>query len=275
MTVRYGSAVNEVASLSSERLPGCSVEHVQVDLRFPDLPPAFDGLRIGMLSDLHIARRTRTVDALVDWTAAQSVDLWAVTGDVLEGLEGVPQVARIVEVMRAPLGCFAVAGNNDHRCYTLPEGPPALFREVGLPLLDNTHTVLSRGGARVALIGVDDPYRAKDDLPRAVEGVDDGLFRVLLAHSPGVVFHAAAAGVRLLLAGHTHGGQIRLPWVGALMARSGVRGCGRRMAAGAFSVDQVVAYVSRGIGTSWIALRVFCPPEVTTLRLHREERRDA
>jgi hypothetical protein len=209
------------------------------------------------------------VDTLVKWTAAQTVDLWAVVGDVVEALDAVPHVARIVDAMHAPLGCFAVAGNNDHRCYPDGEGPVALFREVGLPLLNNTHTAITRGSGSLALIGVDDPYRGRDDLGRAVAGLGGGLFRLLLAHSPGMVFGAAAAGVRLMLAGHTHGGQIRIPGIGAVVARSGVRGCGRRMAAGAFSVDQTVAYVSRGIGTSWVALRLFCPPEVTTLCLHR------
>jgi len=137
------------------------------------------------------------------------------------------------------------------------------------------------GGERIFVIGVDDPFTNSDDLDRALSGVPKEAFKILLAHSPSIARKAIDAGIDLVLCGHTHGGQFRLPRIGAIYVRTGFR---RSISAGLYEGEtlwQAVGrspeqaaytkiYVSRGIGTSHFPLRFLCPPEIAVLRLRRE-----
>jgi len=269
--VAYGPDVLCARAVSASPVGG-PVEHVDVVLGFASLPAEFSGLRIGLLSDLHFpGRAVALLPHVRNWALAREVDLWAVTGDLVDGKRGMGPARELIAALSAPYGVYAVAGNNDNRVFGPGAPATAALEGMGATVLRNRSVLLRRDRAELPLVGVDDPSRLRDDLAAAMRGVDDHPFKLLLAHSPGVVFRAAAAGASLVLSGHTHGGQIRLPRIGALAARTRQRGCGRKMAAGLFSVDDTAVYVSRGLGTSLLPVRILCPPEVTTITLLREE----
>jgi uncharacterized protein len=270
--VRYGRDVAALDRRVKQKLVGGALEHVHCEVRLSRLPAEFDGLRIGLVTDLHFGHRAPFLDAMLDWIPRQEVDLWAVTGDLYEAREGETALRRLVPLLRAPLGRFAVPGNNDNRVFAREGGPDAPLAALGLTVLTNRSVWLERGSDRVLLAGTDDPSRQLDRLDEALARADAGAFVLLLSHSPDVIFRAAKRRIPFIIAGHTHGGQIRLPLLGVLHAGTRTRGCGPRMAEGAMQAGETVCYVSRGTGESILPFRFRCPGEVTTFTLRRAER---
>ena len=117
------------------------------------------------------------------------------------------------------------------------------------------------------IIGIDDPhYYGCDDLPQAVKGVPDGSFKILLVHTPEMLREAHQAGISLYLCGHTHAGQICLPWIGPLVINAD---CRRSFVSGTWRYGEMCGYTNPGCGTSLLPVRFLCPPEITLITLHR------
>jgi hypothetical protein len=233
-------------------------------LSFPDLPAEFDGLRICHFSDLHIRRPGPLYDELVDYLRARTFDLGCCTGDI--GYSTGTHLRRMLGVMRAVLaaarprlGWFLVRGNNDSR--------PLLRRleEEGAYYLVNRSMRLGRSDV-LYVVGVDDPHYEHDDLDAALVDVPEGAFKLLLAHSPDIIDKAQRRGVRLVLCGHTHGGQIRLPLAGALITQTRV---GRRYAWGLKRKRGTLIFTTSGVGFTFIPVRINCPSEVANITLRR------
>lgn len=255
----------------------------------PVLPPDAEPLRILHLSDLHLTpgqhRKQRWVAAL----AGTDPDLVVVTGDNLAHPDAVPAVAQALGPLLELPGAF-VFGSNDYagpvwrsplsyfdrdRAYVQGEPLPyedlrALLVGAGWADLNNARTMLKAGGRTVEAVGVDDPHVVRDDYP-AVAGPASPVadLHLGLVHSPEpVVLDAMAAdGFPLLLAGHTHGGQVRLPGVGALVTNCGLD---RRLARGLHrwpgGARPTSLHVSAGLGTHPTApIRFACPPEASIL----------
>ncbi len=269
--VTYGARVRAIESRTATPLDGGRLEHVHVEVRLPGLPAGFDGLRLGQITDLHFSSRHPFLAPMREWIARQEVDLWAVTGDLYESLAGESELRGLMALLHAPLGVFAVPGNNDNRVFRATGGPEQALTDLGLTVLLNRSTHIERGGDRIRLAGVDDPSRQLDDLSRALEGAVPEEFVLLLAHSPDIIFRAARRAIPFTLTGHTHGGQIRWPLLGVLHAGTRTRGCGPRMAEGALQAGASVVYVSRGTGDSILPFRYRCPGELTTFTLRRGE----
>lgn len=267
MEVLYGHRVPALLSQTETLVPHGRLRHVSLSLATEGLPSELDGLRVGHITDLHFGRRARYLEAIVEWARSVTVDLWAVTGDLLEGAGGLRAVETLVDSLVAPLGRWFVAGNNDNRLLPVFGGLRPVLEPFGLRVLTNEGVTLTHKGGQLAVAGVDDPTRFRDDLSAALGGLRDAPFVLLLAHSPGIVFRDTPLPPNLILAGHTHGGQICLPPLGPLIGRTRQPGCRRRMAAGLFQRGSSVVYVSRGIGTSILPMRVCCRPEVTTITL--------
>lgn len=265
--VLYGSQVPSLLSLTETPTADGRLRHVDLSLRIETLPSALDGLRIGHVTDLHFGRRVPLLRSLLSWAERQTVDLWAITGDLMEAPSGLRAAQSLVAALTAPLGRWFVAGNNEHRLLRTLGEPRRVFEPLGTRVLMNEGLTLNYRGARLALAGVDDPTRFRDDLDTALMGLRREPFVLLLAHSPGIVFRSTPVPPNLVLAGHTHGGQICLPRIGPLTGRTRQPGCGRRMAAGLFQRGDSLVYVSRGVGTSILPLRILCRPEVTTITL--------
>lgn len=253
-----------------------AIETVHLDLFAPRLPDAFDGYTIVQVSDLHmrqLGRREKILETLL--RGLPPADLVAVTGDLVHTPAGIGPFLQLTQAFGAKDGVYAVFGNSEHKNGVRPHAFAHALSEHGITPLMNSHRLLSRGGAQIVLAGVDDPVNDKDDIGAALKNAPSDLFTLLLMHSPDPIAEAVFRGVDVVLSGHTHGGQIRLPWLGALYTHSLL---GRRMSDGYYSRNRLrraigirpgrtQLYVTRGIGISGLALRFLTRPELTVITL--------
>jgi predicted MPP superfamily phosphohydrolase len=241
------------------------VRFAELDLPLAGLPPELVGLRIAHLSDFHLgvpSPGTRAVERAVDWVVERQPDLVLVTGDLLARLAGAARLRKLIE--RLP-PVYAVLGNHDYADsrdpFSKPVGEVDLGR--GTLLADEAVTVELRG-RRVQIVGVDPrTYMRLDARPWALADPTADL-RILLCHFPRVVDRLPEGAFDLVLAGHTHDGQISLPYPGGKLRLAHPRvpynhGVYRRPAA--------TLHVSSGLGTTFVPLRFFARPEVTELGL--------
>lgn len=257
----------------------------------PNLPAELDGLRVLLLADPHVDSWSRREDSLIrmlshDLPHPPDVVLWG--GDIGAKTEtGVRLVTAVREVI-PDLPTFAVLGNAEHK---ISRSQTAQFVKglegAGVRVLKNVSETLSVRGVPITLAGVDDPYYGYDDLPAALKAAPAERFTILLSHSPQIVYRAAKAGVDLMLSGHTHGGQIRLPFLGALKAQNPLgtkldqglfeRERLRPMLQGRDIPEEFRLYITRGIGVAsagrllWLRPRLLCRPEVTLITLRCPE----
>lgn len=221
-------------------------------------------LRIAFLTDLHHGQHVRTasVRAWVDAALAQAPDLILLGGDLVDnhqGSEPDEELFAQLSRLRAPLGVLAVAGNHDHARYRNMERYRIPLQEAGIEVLVN-RSVSVRDDLRVA--GLDDYRNGRPDLAATLQDRQPASATLLLSHNPDVL-PEVPLDVGLTLAGHTHGGQVRLPGVGPLYTSSRY---GDRFLAG-WVAGPARGYVSRGLGVSSIPVRINCPAELTILDL--------
>ena len=244
------------------------------DLTRPDWtgPP----LTIAALADLHICSPYMAPDRLAEIahaTVAQAPDLVVVLGDLARGIftfgaEDVPvdDWAAALAGLSAPLGVHAVLGNHDW--WSGPDPIRTGLRAAGIALLENAAVKLEADGHRIWLAGLGDQWafgrgRGVDDLPGTLAQVRDNDPTVLLVHEPDI-FPVVPPRVAVTLAGHTHGGQVRLPGYGALVVPSRY---GRRYAYGHVHEDGRDLIVSGGLGMTGLPVRFAMPPEIVLVTL--------
>jgi predicted MPP superfamily phosphohydrolase len=248
-------------------------------LRFPlrGLPPALSGLRLVQLTDLHLGpyNSAAYLGRCIRRANALAPDLVALTGDYIHGSPVyIAPLARILGGLRARHGVVAVLGNHDH--WEDAGACRRALRRQGIRLLDNTRLWVSpeglvpdppRGGG-LCLGGVGDYWEDRTDLEAALGGVPAELPRLLLSHNPDFAESAEARSGRhrvdLMLSGHTHGGQVRLPGVRSLIVPSSY---GDRYARGLCRGPAFPVYVSAGLGVTIFPVRLLCPPEITLIEL--------
>ena len=264
-----GLGVSAYGIWSAERLPSIT----RRTLLFPDLPPGLNGIRIAHLSDVHagIHMSEEKMRAIVAQTNALGADLIVQTGDMIDiSPSFIPDYVRAFRDLRAPLGVVTVLGNHDR--YTGQDAVIRGVRDAGQIFVKNGVHLIERGGAALALIGIDDPRNWRADDPQDAD-LDVALrltppatdaFRILLAHRPGAFDGAAPRAIPLTLAGHIHGGQFYLPVVGWSPGRLITK-----YVMGHFTQGSSQLYVSRGIGVVGVPLRVFVPPEIALFELRR------
>ncbi len=239
------------------------------DITLTGLPAPFGGTRILLISDIHVGPffSPSALQHAFDRLALLRPDLVLLAGDLVTSrLEEFPPAAAAFRSLSAPLGVFAVMGNHDHYTGRI-ERLRAMVEAAGVAVLHNRGVALERGGATIGLAGVDDLVEGEPDFDAALATIPaetraSGAPVLLLAHNPDVFFDAARRGVSLVLAGHTHGGQIRVPGFPVLVRQSRYRldeGCYRSGGA------QVV--VSRGLGVTGVPIRIACAPEAVLLTL--------
>jgi len=244
----------------------------RVDLELPDWPAALDELTILHLSDLHCRGGQRVERYLATLPRAIGTpDVVVYTGDFCEGSGPINACAAALTPLHGRLGQFAVLGNNDCHSAAHTQALVEALTAAGVEFLHDTARILSHGGAEFALGGLawvslrrqDTAYR----LPVTETFADTGdLPRILLAHSPDAMPEAVEAGVDLLLAGHTHGGQICLPGGRALhnnLYRFGPPSYTR----GLYREGRTALLVSAGLGMTWPCVRLCCPPEALLITL--------
>ncbi|GFO68534.1 metallophosphoesterase [Geomonas limicola] len=231
------------------------------------LPAAFEGFTILHLSDLHDKEFGTAGEELVALVQQEHYDVIAVTGDLVNGYRPVltPALELLTSLRRAAdRPVFAVLGNHDWRLERGLEFAQRL-EEAGAQMLFNSAAPLERSGQRLWIAGVDDPITGRDRLDQALTGTAAGEPRVLLTHSPMLFPQATQLGLDLLLAGHTHGGQIRLPIVGAAYVPR--IGFFPPWDYGLFRNGHTTLIVSGGLGESGLPIRINIRPELALVTL--------
>lgn len=222
-------------------------------------------LRLAMLTDFHLGPFIGE-QQLARWVAATNElepDVIVIVGDVVDYRYrgNLSEVRELLPALRSPLGTFVVPGNHDYFRYSRLRHLRAALDDAGARLMINEGVALRDD---VYLAGVDDLLKGHPDADRALHGSprDGSAARILLSHNPDVI-PGLPSGVDLVLAGHTHGGQICIPGYGAVYTSSKY---GRRFASG-WVRARIPAFVSRGLGVTAVPFRLACPPEVVALDL--------
>ena len=240
-----------------------------------NLPAAFDGLRIAFLADTHHGPGVplRYLADVVETTNALQPHVVVLGGDYVQRRRGLKRfrLARNQEIirgvgvlgaLRAPEGRFAVLGNHDHR--TNPSLVRSTLAANDFKDLTNTGASLQRGAARLRIAGVDDVRTGQPRLDQALAGVGPDDACLLVTHNPDLVESIRDPRVDLVLSGHTHGGQVVFPFYGAPVTSSIY---GQKYRAGLVQGPRAQVYVSRGVGTTGLPVRLCCPPEIVLLTL--------
>lgn len=239
------------------------------DVPVPGLDPRLDGLRIAQVSDVHLhgGGLHAAAVAAIKLLQAERPDIVLHTGDSLEDQESLADITTFARECGTGTCAIAVLGNWEYAAGVTPQDADKAYSAAGVELLVNRTRRVSIGGATLAIVGFDDPVLGVPDLGSALRDSTPADAAIWVFHAPGYadamerVFGAKPA---LMLAGHTHGGQIRLPLVPPVTPY----GAGR-FVAGWYDTEPGRLYVSRGVGTTTIRARFRCPAElpIFTLRV--------
>jgi predicted MPP superfamily phosphohydrolase len=222
------------------------------------LPPALDGFRIGLITDLHHSEMVPAQDIVraASLMMAERPDMIVLGGDYVTWGDRsyVVPCSEALGTLQAPSGVYAVVGNHDD-----DRDMPAALISYGYEVLRDARTTVTARGEKIDLVGVRYWTQRARDIARLTQGAQGTV--ILLAHDPRRLSEAAALGIPLVLSGHTHGGQVVLPGIGAIAAKKFpvVAGTGRR--------ENTSIFVSRGVGTVYVPYRLNCPPDVSVITL--------
>ena len=244
------------------------VEINKVTIPIKGLPKRFRGMTIAQLSDIHHCKYVprEFVRSCVRMVNGLSPDIVVLTGDyVHDSPVFLPSVTEELAALRAKEGIFAIMGNHDPKDDTFD----ALSRK-DIHVLVNAHVPFYRRKDYLFIAGVDDLLRGRVDLGATLKGMDDKP-RILLSHNPDIIEMVQHTKVDFLIAGHTHGGQVRLPFIGPPCTCSKF---GARYAAGLFHEGNTLMYVNRGIGITGLPIRFFARPEITLFTLVNRKQGD-
>ncbi|MCP4363130.1 MAG: hypothetical protein GY796_34445 [Chloroflexi bacterium] len=243
-------------------------------LMFSDrLPPGSDPIRILHISDLHLERLTKREEKVVALAYKAKPDLIVITGDYVNlsynrDPKTHAQIRQLLRQFRAPHGVYATLGSPP---VDLRETVPPLFDGLKISLMRHAWRKVEMGhGRQLILLGMDCTHHLPTDTSRLnhlVNQAPNNAPQLLLYHSPELMPEAVEHGIDLYLCGHTHGGQVRLPFIGPLLTSSQL---GRKFVMGLYRHDRTHLYVSRGIGLEGLSaprVRFMCPPEMTLVTI--------
>ncbi len=250
-----------------------NLEIITYEVRLKRLPRKFDGFTVVQLTDTHHAPilSSEFTRRCVEMALDLSPDMVALTGDYQYYSSHVEAAVALLAPIgewsyreRGGRGAFAVLGNHDVGSGTA--GVTSALRRAGILVLDNANRRLEREGASIYVAGVADPWSGRADLGKALEGIPESEFTLLLAHVPDYLVRAAGPRVDLQLSGHNHGAQIQVPVLGPLLVSSRY---GRRYVEGFYKKRGTLMYVSRGLGGK-PAIRWRARPDITRLVLRSD-----
>ncbi len=228
--------------------------------------PFGQSLRVVQLTDIHagIYMTRDEMRRYANQVIALQPDLFALTGDFISNsMSFLPGCVEEMARVRAPYGTFATLGNHEHWYGTVRE-IQAILRRHGIVLLNNAHRMIRTEQGLFGVAGIDDLRTGDPDLEAALRGLDPAIPTLLLSHRPEIFPQAADRGIPLTLAGHWHGGQIKIKLPGGDLSIAHLR---TPYPEGLYRINTSHLYVSRGIGTTGTPVRLNAPPEVTLFRL--------
>jgi hypothetical protein len=241
-----------------------------VQIATPRIPAGLDGLKIGFISDFHVGNGIdqARVEQIVEQLNALQPDVTLLGGDYVHKLGYADTIAHGLRNLYAPLGVYAVLGNHDY--WNAPRQVLTALQQqfvnarMPFQLLRNDSVRLQVGATPLNIVGVDDISQGYGNINKALRNVPRHEPALLLVHEPDFADVASETfPFALQISGHTHGGQVRIPFMPARFLPR----WGRKYLAGSFTVNDMPLYVSRGVGMSWLPMRFLCPPEVTLLTL--------
>lgn len=245
---------------------------VRRDIKLRRWPSRLDGFSIALLSDFHYDATfsSHPLHTAVEMMADLGPDLIALTGDFVSvpwignpasQVHNAEPCARMLKKLQAPHGVWAVLGNHD--VFSDPDRVTSALHAEGIPVLVNESVAIERNGGRFWLSGVDDVLGQGADLDATLHKVPADEAVVLMAHEPDYADHVAGHPVDLQLSGHTHGGQVKPPFLRPLYLPA----MAKKYISGLYKIGELTLYTNPGIGTVGIPVRFNCPPEITLLTL--------
>ena len=238
-----------------------------ISIPLPRLPVDFDGYRMVQLSDFHLGTWLDGLDMkeIVEIVNQLEPDLIAITGDFVntDPERYTAILIQALSMFRAADCTVAVLGNHDH--YTDSKIIREILQRSDIIELRNRIHPIQRNKAFLYLAGIDDRLTKNDDLHSVIDQIpDENCSVILLAHEPDFADISAKSGkFDMQISGHTHGGQICLPFIGNLYLPR----LGRKYPSGKYQIGDMVLYTNRGLGTSWLKIRYNCPPEISVFTL--------
>lgn len=242
-----------------------------VSLRLPRLASAFSGMRIAQISDIHMGgwMNTERLTHVVELMTEQNPDILLLTGDFLIGhnfdSNSEQQLQELINVL-APVTrtvpTFGILGNHDY--WTDHRAVREMLVSCGVQELSNSVFTLSRGNETLHICGVDDVWEGHARLDEVIDGLKDDSAAILLAHEPDFAdVSAETSRFDLQVSGHSHGGQIVLPFIGPPILPH----LGQKYPSGLYQVENMLQYTNRGVGMARLPVRFNCPPEITIFHL--------
>lgn len=241
-----------------------SVRITKYTISIKDLPASFDKFTILHLSDLHEKQFGKNQDKLMQQVNSTKYDIVVITGDLLSKYKN--SISASIELINRlnskPI--YFVSGN--HEWWANYDEFKELLLNNGVEVLDNRAEKITKDGKHIWLAGVDDPYLHKDRLDKALEDIDTQAPKVLLAHAPEIFSSAVKEKIDLVLVGHTHGGQIRIPLYGGALIAPG-QGMFPKLDYGLFKHEDTTMIINSGLGESILPVRINNRPEIGLIEL--------
>ena len=239
---------------------------VKYDFTHRDVPEAFEGFRIAFISDLHYKSllKERGLNDLVRLLIAQKADVLLMGGDYQEGCEYVEPLFAALSRVKTPMGTYGVMGNNDYeRCH---DEIVRTMKHYGMRVLEHEVDTLRKDGQQIIIAGVRNPFDLTHNGVSPTLALSPKDFVILLVHTPDYIEDVSVANTDLALAGHTHGGQVRVFGVAPVLNSH----YGNRFLTGlAYNTAKIPLIITNGIGTSQLPIRIGAPAEVVMITLHR------
>ncbi|MEH7117019.1 metallophosphoesterase [Neobacillus vireti] len=257
--------------LYANRIEPSLLEITELDIIHPLIPKSFEGIRMIQFSDTHLGFQYNLSQfkKLVTKINALKPDIILFTGDLVDEpnrYSRVNDLAPILHSLQAPLGKYCIFGNHDHGGYGSEIYRNLMESTNFHVLLNQSANITLENGSSFSLIGIDDAMLGNPDLPLALKNVPNNHFKLLLSHAPDLAESAAQYPIHWQLSGHSHGGQVKLPLVGALITPP----FAQRYPEGLYSMQgkyPLTLYVNRGIGTTRLPFRFMAKPELTIFTL--------
>ncbi|PFP29800.1 metallophosphoesterase [Bacillus sp. AFS073361] len=261
--------------LYANRIEPSLLDIQELQIKHPLIPKSFDGIKLVQFSDTHLGFQysLHQFTKLAKKINSLQPDIILFTGDLMDEPNQYTEINKLMPILKglhAPFGKYCIFGNHDHGGYGSDIYRNIMENSDFNVLLNESAPVKMSDGSMICLLGIDDAMLGNPNLPLALRNVPQNTFKLLLSHAPDLAQTAAQYPVHWQLSGHSHGGQIKIPFLGALVTPP----FGQLYPEGLYSVGDdspLSLYVNRGIGTTRLPFRFLSKPELTIFTLRHEK----